>query len=77
MYIYKLLKEKGSGPGLLGVQVFREISKYTESSNQLEVLDLSLNFLSTQDTIPIIAALPPQIKELNLSFNRLKELGID
>ena len=33
MYVHQKLKERQQGPGNLGVQVFREISKYTESSN--------------------------------------------
>ena len=45
--------------------------KYQESSNMIEVLDLSLNFLGSRKALLLINALPPQIKELNLSYNHM------
>ena len=39
-------------------------------------MDVSLNFLSSNLVSTLISALPPQIKELNLSFNRLRDEGV-
>ena len=55
--------------------MFREIVKYTELSNQLEVFDISLNFLEESKCVEIISSLPEQIKELNLGFNYVRRRG--
>ena len=41
----------------------------------IEVLDLSLNFLGGEKALILINALPPQIKELNLSYNYIGDEG--
>ena len=71
MRVYGALRQQNRGPGRLPMNVFREVTKYAERSNQLEVFDISLNFINNNDCYLLIKDLPPQIKELNLSYNRL------
>lgn len=41
----------------------------------VQCLDLSLNFLRSEKMRSIIAALPPQIRELNLSYNYCEDVS--
>lgn len=70
-------KERRPDLGKLSVPLFREVVKYWESSNQLEVLNISLNFLNTSQVQVLVEALPPQIKELNLSYNNSTDVAIN
>ena len=53
----------------LSLNTFREVIKYAEAENMIQVFDISINFLPFTSLIPVVKSLPSQIKELNLSFN--------